>query len=340
MLKITGVLRRRLLFLAAGLSLLLASGTLGFVVIEGYPLFDAFYMALITATTVGYMEIRPLSTAGRVFNSVYIVSGVGLVFLYIGIIAQTVLELELTEFFSKRRHKKMIGKLKDHYIIAGFGRVGRGAAVEMKEAGVPFLVVDRNPDRVERAIKAGMLAVVADCTHDETLREVNISQAKGLVAALATDADNLFVILSAKAMNPTMHIATRVSEEEAEVKLRRAGADIIFAPYSVAGHRLAQSLLRPHVYEFLDFTTSNIGLDVRIEQMRVSEHSVLVSKSLRDTQVRRDLGVIVLAVRKGGGEMLFNPSADTVIEAGDHLIAMGPPEKLEGLAQLLAEVKL
>src|SRR5205823_12083109 len=208
----------------------------------------------------------------------------------------------------------------DHYIICGFGRVGRGAADELKHAGVPFVVVDIDPERVERAMLAGMLAVNADSTRDETLRLVGIDRARGLVAALATDADNLFVLLSAKGLNPRIYVAARAAEEGAEEKMRRAGADAVFAPYAITGHRLAQSLLRPHVVQFLDFTTKDIGMDIAIEQVRVSESSEMVSKSLKEMQLGRDFGVIVMAIRASDGRMLFNPTAEATVEAGDHLI--------------------
>src|SRR5690242_3050103 len=240
-------LARRFLFLVSAVLITLAIGTTGFIVIAGYTPFDAFYMTLITMTTVGYSEIHPLGHAGRVFNSFLIVFGVTTIFIAIGAMTQTIIEQEFGEVIGKRRKKRMIDKLKDHYIVCGFGRVGRGAAAELQHAHVPFVVVDMNPDRVEMAINAGMLAVVADSTHDETLRQLGIDRARGLVAALATDADNLFVLLSAKGLNRKIYVAARAAEESAEEKMRRAGADAVFAPYSITGHRLAQALLRPHV---------------------------------------------------------------------------------------------
>jgi voltage-gated potassium channel len=314
-------------------------GTVGYVLIDNYPVFDAFYMTIVTVTTVGYEEVHPLSRAGRVFNCVIMFFGVSLLFLAIGAMTQSIIELELGNYFEKRRTKRMIEKMKDHFIICGFGRVGRGAAEELRQAGVQFVVVDIDEDRVERAMKAGLFAVLGDCTHDNTLRDIGILRAKGVIAALQTDADNLFLTLSAKSLNPNLHLATRVSEEEAESKLRRAGADVVFAPYSTAGHQMAQSMLRPHVHEFLDFTTREMGIDVKIEQIRVSEKSEFVSKSLGQTQLRRDLGVVVLAIRKAEGNMLFNPPADEVIEGGDHLIAMGPLDKLHQLERLLTEAR-
>jgi voltage-gated potassium channel len=332
-------LMRRLIFIAAGVAANLAIGTAGFVLIEKYPPFDAFYMTLITLSTVGYSELHPLSQAGRIFNSCLIIVGVSTLFVAIGAMAQTIVEMEFSEAIGKRRNRRMIEKLKDHYIICGFGRVGRGAADELRRSGVPFVVIDNQPDRVERAMLEGMLAVAADASSDETLRKAGIERARGVVAALATDADNLFLLLSAKTLNPNVYVAARAAEEGAEQKMRRAGADAVFAPYSLAGHRLAQSLLRPHVVQFLDFTTmtAGVGLDVAIEQVRVAEASEVVDRTIRELQIRRNVGVIVMAIRKRDGHMEFNPPADTPIEGGDYLIVMGRPENLHTLEALLAE---
>lgn len=326
---------RRLLLILVAILTTLAIGTIGFTVIERYPVFDAFYMTLTTMTTVGYMEVHPLSRAGRVFNSFLISVGVTTIFIAIGAMTQTIIELEFGDALAKRRNKRMIENLKDHFIVCGFGRVGRGAAAELKHAGAAFVVVDMNPERVERAMLAGMLAVTADSTHDETLRQVGIDRARGLVAALATDADNLFVLLSAKGLNPRIYVAARAAEEGAEDKMRRAGADAVFAPYSITGHRLAQSLLRPHVVQFLDFTTKDIGGDIAIEQLRVAEGTAVVARTIREMQIGRDLGVIVMAIRKADGVMVFNPTADTTVNAGDYLIVMGPQEKLQTLEALV-----
>lgn len=328
-------LLRRLSYLLIGICLTLLIGTVGFTTIEDYDPFNAFYMTLTTMTTVGYGEIKALSRAGRVFNSFVILIGVSTMFFAIGAMTQTIIELELGAFFGKRRIKRMIDKLENHYIVCGFGRVGRGTARELQRSGALFVVVDRSGDRVEAAIKSGMLAVQADASQDESLREVGIERARGLVAALATDADNLFVILSARALNPKVFLAARAVEDEAEQKMRRAGADIVFAPYAVTGHRLAQAMVRPHVHQFLEFTTQNLGLNVGIEQVRVSDRGEFVSKSLQEMQIRRELGVIVLAIRKADGKMIFNPPADAAVERSDHLIVMGEPDNLRKLETLL-----
>ena len=330
--------RRRLFFICLAIATTLAIGTVGFTLIEHYPVFDAFYMTLTTMTTVGYMEIHPLSPKGRVFNSVLIMVGVSTIFIAVGAMTQIIIELEIVNALGERRNKRMIDKIKDHYIICGFGRVGRGAAIEMQHAGVPFVVVDSRPERAEAAMQSGMLALAADATRDEVLRGAGIERARGLVAALATDADNLYLLLSAKGLNPHVYVATRAAEEGAEEKMRRAGADAVYAPYSITGHRLAQSMLQPHVRQFLDFTTQDIGMDIAIEQVRVAETSEVVSKTIKDLQIGRNLGVIVLAVRKYDGKMLFNPAAETAVEGGDFLIVMGRQENLRRLEALLGSL--
>src|ERR1700689_242059 len=213
-----GQLRRRLAIIALAMLVTLGGGTLGFVLIEHYPVFDAFYMTLITVTTVGYGELHPLSRAGRVFNSFLILGGVITMLLAIGAMTQMVIELELNQFFGKRRVKSMIDKLQGHIILCGFGRVGRGAADELKAAGATFVVIDRDEERVERAIKEGFLAVLADASHDQTLRDVHIDRAHGLIATLGSDADNLFVTLTAKTLNTKLHLSVRVSEEASDQK--------------------------------------------------------------------------------------------------------------------------
>ena len=286
-------------------------------------------MTLITITTVGYGEVHPLSFCGRIFNSFLIFFGVTMMLLAVGGMTQVIIELELTQYFGKRRTRKMIDKLQDHIIVCGFGRVGRGAAHELQRAGVPFLIVDKSEDRVEWAMRDGMLAVLADATDDETLKHAGVLRAKGLIATLQSDADNLFVILSAKALKPTLQVSARVASEQSEKKMRLAGADYVFAPYDMTGNRMAQVMLKPHVFQFIDFTTKGMGLDVGIEQFSVPASSEFASKSLAESKIRKELGVIVLAIRKSDGRMLFNPPAEAEIEAGDYLIVMGEAANLQ-----------
>jgi len=332
-------LRNWLIVLGSGVLLIVTGGTLGFIWIEHYPLFDAFYMTLITISTVGYEEVHPLTFQGRIFNSFLIFFGVTIMLLAVGGMTQVIIELELTQYFGKRRTRKMIDKLQDHIIVCGFGRVGRGAAHELKRAGVPFLIVDSSEDRVEWAMRDGMLGVLADATDDETLKQAGVLRAKGLIATLQSDADNLFVILSAKALKPSLQVSARVASEQSEKKMRLAGADHVFAPYDMTGNRMAQVMLKPHVFQFIDFTTKGMGLDVGIEQFSVSSSCEIASKSLAESKIRSELGVIVLAIRKSDGRMLFNPPAEAEINGGDFLIVMGEAASLIKLEQVLSEVR-
>jgi voltage-gated potassium channel len=328
-------LLRRALLIAGILGVMLCVGTAGFSLIEGYGIFDAFYMTLITITTVGYQELRPLSHAGRVFNSFVIFFGVSAMFFAVGALTQTIIELELQDRYGKRRRKRMISQLHDHFIVCGYGRVGRNASCELQRANVPFLVLDRSEQRVARASESGMLAVVADATNDDDLRQAGVLRARGLIAALPSDAENLFVILSAKTLNPGMLVVTRASEEQAEGKLRRAGADTVFAPYTMAGRRLAHSLLRPHVVEFLDFATSAVGPKIMMEQVRVGMGAKFVPTTLSAMVSDSGLNVMVLAIRHSDGQMVFNPPADCKISAGDFLIVLGERPSLKRLEQAL-----
>jgi voltage-gated potassium channel len=326
---------RRFILIAGLLSFTLVVGTVGFEMIEGYSWFDGFYMTLTTITTVGYQEMRPLSHAGRVFNSFLILFGVSAMFLAVGAMTQTIIELELQDRSGKRRKKRMIENLRDHFIVCGFGRVGRNACYEFQRENAAFLVIDRNEQRVAKAAAAGMLAIVADATQDDSLRQAGITKAKGLIAGLPSDAENLFIILSAKTLNPALTVVTRVSEEEAGEKLRRAGADTVLTPYTMAGRQLADALLRPHVVEFLDFARSNVGSKITMEQVSVASKGELTTQSLGQLSELRKSGVIVLAIRTQKGETIFNPPAELEISAGDFLIVMGERSSLQKLEQIL-----
>jgi voltage-gated potassium channel len=323
---------RRIALIAALIAFMMFIGTVGFRLLEGYPLFDAFYMTLITITTVGYQEIHPLSHAGRVFNSFLIFFGVTAMFVAVGAMTQTIIEMQLHDRSGERRRRRAIMRMKDHYIVCGLGRVGRSAAFELQRAGVPFVVIDRDEPRVEQAVKAGMTAMRADVTQDESLREAGVERARGFIAALATDADNVFVILSVKSLNPRLTVVARAVEEGAEKKMRRAGADIVFSPYSIAGHRLAHALIRPHEVQLLDFQA--VGLDVTMEQLRLSRDPAAPARKLGELAPPQP-GLIVLAIGKPDGRMVFNPPVDTVVSGGDVLIAMGEQPNLRKLENIL-----
>ena len=334
------ILRRRALLFFSLMAAMIGFGTIGFVVVEHYSWFDALYMTVITLTTVGYYEVKALSTAGRVFNIVLLLVGVNGILFGVGLMTSTIIELQLDHYFTRKRRQRMIDSLQNHFIICGFGRVGRGAAYELQRAKLPFVVVDSDEDRIEMVMKADMLGVLADCTRDETLRGVRIDKARGLIAALSTDADNLFLTLSAKTLNPKMNVSTRANEDEADAKLRRAGADAVFSPYGFTGSRLAQSIIRPHVTQFLDYAMIDPSVDLGIEQLCIEEGSEFARRSLRDLKgLRKEYGISVLAIRHRSGEMEFNPDGDSQIETGDFLIVMGKSSSLKQLEQILGGVR-
>lgn len=337
----TGVLKRRFLTIAGVLVSAMLVGTAGFRLIEGWPLFDAFYMTLITLTTVGYGEVHPLSFHGRWFASFLMLVGVATVFVSFAILGDTLLRLELADYFGRRRRTRMLQRIAGHYIVCGAGRVGRSVVLELLRGGAQVVLIDNDPERIKWGEATGVVTLTADASKDETLREARIDTAAGLVSAISSDAENVYVTLSAKVLNPALHVAVRASDEQAEEKLQRAGATTVLTPYTYIGHRLAQSLLRPHVVSFLDVASAfgRTDLDLEIEQLRIAAGSTLVAKTLGEAHLGRAYGVIVLAVRRQSGTMLFNPQADVRLEAGDVLIAMGERQKLKQLEnELTAQV--
>jgi voltage-gated potassium channel len=323
---------RNLKIIAVALAVLAAAGTIGFHVIEGWPWFDGFYMVVTTFTTIGYQEVHPLSHAGRIFNVTLIILGVGLAFLGIGTATQALLEFELGHFFGRRRMEREIERLSGHYILCGAGRVGRSAARELARESVPFVVVENDAEKLAHYSDAGWLTIVGDATQEKVLRDVHIERARGLVAATTTDATNMYIVLTARSLNPKLRIIARASEEEAEKHLISAGADTVISPYIFAGHRIAQSFLRPHVLDFLDIATAREGkLDLEIEEVHVENGSSFAGKTIEGSRIRQEMGVIVLAIKRKGAGMSFNPAPEDRIEAGDFLIAMGEPASLRRL---------
>ena len=329
---------RRILWVLALMFSLVILGTLGFHLIEGWSLFDGFYMTIMTLTTVGYGEVHPLSTAGRVVAAALMMGGVVTVFISIGVLVDLIIKLELADTFGRKRRQHMIEKLTGHYIVCGAGRVGRSVIRELRRGGAQVLLIDSNAERAQWGIADGVPTLVADATKDETLERARVKFAKGLVAAISSDAENVYVALSARVLNPQLIISARATDEQAEEKLKRAGATTVFTPYRFIGHRLAQSMLRPHVLSFLDVASAFSGggdLQIETEQLHISKASPLCNRTLEEARVRQTYGLIVLALRKAAGEMLFNPEGNTRVENGDVLIAMGQRSQLQRLGEAL-----
>ena len=331
---VKALLNLRILLLA--LLTLMLVGVVGFHYLEHWTWFEGFYMVLTTITTIGYGELHPLSPAGRVFNTFIIITGVGLVLLLTGGAAQALLEFELQSVFGRRRMEREINRLSGHYIICGAGRVGRSVARELARKPIPFLVIDTDEHKLKRYADAGWLTLQGDATHESVLRQARVEHAKGLVAATTTDAINIYVILTARELNPKLKFIARASEESAEKHLITAGADSVVSPYNFAGYRIAQTFMRPHVVDFFD-TAMNQQRTLEIEEIQVQPGSAISDKTLEASRLRQESGVIVLAIKGEGSEMRFNPAPNDVIHTGDHLIAMGDTEGLQHLERLASE---
>jgi voltage-gated potassium channel len=333
---------RNIRFLLAALLCVALIGTAGFHYIEHWSWFDGFYMVLTTLTTIGYQEVHPLSPAGRYFNVFLIVSGVVLVFLILGALGQALLEFEFNNLFGRRRMQREIDRLEGHYIICGAGRVGRAVARQLESNPAPFIVLENNAEKADRVRReTNWLLVHADATQASQLQAARIDKAAGLVAATSTDAQNIYVIMTARGLNPTLKIISRASEEDAEKHMRTAGADQVISPYGFAGYRIAQAFLRPNVTNFLELAllrgSSHVGLEV--EEIRIHPSSIYVGQGLRASRIRHDLGVIVLAIQREGEEMRYGPEADTTLSAGDHLVVMGEPSRLRKLEAMAGAKK-
>jgi voltage-gated potassium channel len=331
------VRRYRIVLLILIPILLVVGGTLGYYIIEPeYTLFDSLYMTVITLTTVGYAEVHELSTAGRVFTIVLLLLGVFTLFFAGTELIRFVVSGEVNELFGRRLMERNLAAIHDHIIICGYGRMGRYVSLEFSRQGLPFVVIDRSPDLLKDFRLGGGLPVVGDATSDEVLKRAGVDRARALVAAAPSDADNLYITMSARLMNAKLFIVSRAETEEAEQKLLRAGADRVVAPYALGGSKVTQAVLRPTVLDFIELATRTEHLELQIEETQVVPGSQLAGTTLSASRVRQDLGLIIVAVKKRDGGMIYTPSPETIMEGGDTLIALGRRsqlDQLEGMAK-------
>jgi len=328
---------KKIKFSLLSLIILIGGGTFGYSAIEDWNLFESLYMTIITLTTVGYNEVHNLSHQGQIFTIFLIIFGVGTIAYTIGSMIQFMVEGQLHQILGRKKVQKQIGRLQGHYIICGYGRIGRLISREFASKPTPFIVVENDPKRCQRLADDGHLFIEGDATQDEILERAGIHQAKGLITAVTSDAANVFIILTARGINPELFIMARASEEGAEVKLVRAGANKVVSPYTIGANRMAQAILRPLVVDFIDIATGQKNISLQMEEIPVAPESRLVGKDLIQSGIRKELGLIIVGI-KHDGEMIFNPAANTIIEAGNTLIALGEYPEIQKL-EVIAAVK-
>jgi voltage-gated potassium channel len=327
-------LKQTLISVALSL-LLIGGGSIGYMLIEGWTLMDAFYMTIITLATVGYSEVQPVGFEGRLFTVFLILLGVGF-FLYVaGNIIQFLVEGSIRSVLGRRKLDTQIKKLKGHYIICGYGRIGRVLARFLVEKYVDVVVVERSQRRVQTMDEDGILYLVGESTDESVLQRAGVHRAKGLITAVATDADNVFLVLIAKQLNPDLFVVARASQNTTKKTLLAAGADKVISPYDLGARRMAHAILRPTVIKFLEMAFADESTDIQMEELSVGRGSRFEGRTLLDSGIRKEFDMMIICIRKPDGRMLFNPKAETLIAAGDKMVVVGCARNLKALERAI-----
>lgn len=316
------------------LFIVLVAGTFGFHFIEQWSFIDSFYTTITTMATVGYGDYTPRTDIGKIFTVLIIITGVGTMLYSFSLITEIIIEGRLRRILGRGKLQKMIDRMNNHYIICGCGRIGFLICRELATEKVPFVVVDSSPEVIQKVQDEGFIYCKGDATQDKTLVEAGIKRARGIVCVLPTDAENLYVILTAKELNNGIYILSRSEEEESEHRLVRAGADRVMSPYALGGVRMAMAILRPAMLDFIEITTRRQSLELRMEELSVCDGSPIINQSLEESGIRQRYGLIIVAVKKDSGKMIFNPLANYIIAKGDRLIAMGEDENVKRFAEV------
>ncbi len=309
-------------------------GICGYVIIEGWGVRDALYMTAITLSTVGYGEVNPLSPSGQIFTIILIVLGVGLFFYGFSILFDAFLEGHVKGFLERKKMAKKLKDLNGHYIVCGYGRIGSTIACTLSERGLPIVIIENDPDALERIKKDGHLWVEGDATRDEVLKQARVEVAKGVVCVLKSDADNVYITITARWLNPGLLIVARASDPRAETKMIQAGADRVISPYEIGAKRMALAILQPTVTEFLDLAVHSAKFDLTIEQIEIKKGSMIEEKSIKESGLRQEYGVTVLAVQDPRKQLILSPDPEFVLKVGYILVALGPIEGLNRLKSI------
>jgi voltage-gated potassium channel len=328
------VLPRRLLLIVCVPSLLILAGTISYHFIEDWSLFDSLYFTIVTLTTIGYGDLTPKTDDGKLFTMVFALVGVFTLFYLAAEFLRVVITGEMRGLLGKQRMERALAELKDHLIVCGYGRMGRFVCRQFSAERLPFVIIDRDADALENFAVPNGIAIHGDATSDDVLRSAGVERARALIAVTADDADNLYITLSARLLNERVFIVARAETEAAQQKLERAGANRVVSPYLIGGSRVAQAVLRPTVVDFIDLATRTEHFDLQIEETRLSARSTLVGRTLRESQVRERFGIMVVAIKKPSGHMVYNPPGEGRLEADDILIALGPRQQLDELDRM------
>lgn len=312
-----------------------AFGTLGYHHFEDMTFFEAFYQTIITITTVGFSEIKPLSIEGRMMTIMIIFMGIGSVTYSFGQLVGILVEGELGKFFGRKKLAKQIADLKNHFIVCGYGRIGKIICKELEADQIDYVVIEQEPKAVEELERNGILFVPMNATSDEALIKAGIMKARGLVTAVTSDADNVFITLTAKGLRSDIFVLSRSSDENNEPKLIRAGASMVVSPYLIGGRRMAQVLKRPTVVDFIDIATVGNKLGLMIEEAKLGSTSNLIGKTIIESNLRQNYGLIVVAIKKQSGEMVFNPMPSEMLEKGDVIVVIGKKEEMLRMQSIL-----
>ena len=314
------------------LTLLVAAGTVGYMVVAGWNFFDSLFMTVTTLATVGYGEVHPLSTEGRIYTIILILLGVGLLIYILSDLAEILVEANPQAIFGRRRMKNKIDKLTGHQIVCGFGRTGQEVSHHFKSEGIEFVVVEADDQRCKWAEQQGYLVLQGDATTDDVLMSARIDTARGIVCGLPDDASNTFITLAARGLNENITVVCRAANPGSEAKMIRAGARNVISPYVICGRRMAAAVTHPLVLEFLDVAMHSPAYDLRLEQVRIASGSPLVSSTLRDANIKQTYGAMVLAVKQSG-KLITNPPPDLIFNKDDELIVLGSEEELKQMAK-------
>lgn len=308
-------------------------GTIGYMVIEGYSFIDALWMTTITLTTVGYGLIRPLSSVGTYFTIFLAYIGMGLILYALGLLGALIIEGDLFNILGRKKMKQEIAKLNNHIIVCGAGRVGKQVIERLRKEGTPFIVIEQDEELFNNLVEDNILAVRGDASIEDVLRKAGIERARGLVSAIPGDANNVFVTLTAKEINPSITVVARAERKESEAKLYRAGADKVVSPAIIGGQRMAISIVKPVSVDFVDTLVCVEDVELEIEELLISQDSILIGKNLRNSGIRENTGTMVVAIQRQG-QLKANPLPDEILQTGDLLIAIGTRQQLQKLEEL------